>query len=41
MVILDLDVCLDLDLEASRLFWLELVKVGKLKDWKIDRFDQG
>jgi len=39
MVILDLALCPNLDLDVCRLVWFFLVKVGKLKVWKVDRFD--
>lgn len=39
MVILNLGVCPYLDLEVSRLVWCFLMKVKKLKVWKVERFN--
>lgn len=40
MVILDLDVCPNLDLEVPRMFWLYFLKVNNLKIWRVYRFDR-
>ena len=40
MVILDLGSCPDDDLEVCRSLQFELAKDGKLKVWKVEKFDR-
>lgn len=41
MMILDLGICLELDLEVPRVIRLYLPKVGNLYVWRVHRFDRG
>lgn len=40
MVILDLGVCLYLNFDVSRRFWLKLSKVGNFKNFRVYKFDR-